>query len=242
MFYEFEDFEVWARARAEQLAMNIEICGLDRLSPDWIMPDQSGVQIMHRFGLFFRVGGLRVVRYLLGTWGQPMFFQPNGHVGLILAEGSTSADRFLLVQMFAEPGNVGINLDGVNTRVLAGPPIQFSPGKLEQHRRALAGELDDKGQGFKPVPFADVAMDHHNLPDWARSALWQGAVEDGGRFFEKVNRYGVITVKDPDDVDGEIQRTGQPENFAWVSLMVWRQMRDCGLINGHLRAIASLLI
>ena len=243
-FLDFELFSHWAHSRASALAMEAEPCSLADLAPEWIEEKEQGrlQTIAHYLRLFFHIEGVRIVRsagITIKRWMQPMFFQPSGFVGLVICE-SEHQEPDVLVRLFAEPGNLGIKVDGVNTRVLAGPPIQFSPGNLVLHQKALRGEVDEKGNAFKPVPFADVAL--HESVSWAKNAHWEKAVEDGGRFWEKANQYGLITVPYRDAAEEEIENTGKREDFAWVSLPVWRRMRRAEMINGHMRSISSLLV
>lgn len=243
-FLDFDLFSYWANKRASALAMEAQPCPLGDLAPEWIEEKEMGKlqTIVHHLGLFFRVEGVRIVHSAgvsIKRWMQPMFFQPSGYVGLVICE-SEHQEPDILVRLFAEPGNLGIKIDGVNTRVLAGPPIQFSLGNLAVHEKALRGEVDEKGNAFKPVPFASVAL-HRPVP-WASNTHWEKAVEDGGRFWEKANHYGLITVSYRNAVEEEIENTGKREDFAWVSLPVWRRMRRAEMINGHMRSISSLLV
>ncbi len=235
-----DEFCAWAIDRASALAMEVERVPLSVLAPTW-MTDET--KISRQDGQFFSVEGFQIKRSggrEVSGWGQPMIVQSTGYVGLIRKFGSRIDPDKLLVRLFPEPGNIGFIVDDTNTRVLVGPPIQFSTGNLENHRKAMRGELDSNGKPYKPVPFASIATEEK--PTWVNFATWEDAVEDGGRFYEKVNSYVVVNVSSFEDVEEEIQLSGQPENFAWININHWRILRQSGLINGHMRAVSSLLI
>ena len=235
-----DEFCAWAIDRASVLAMEVERVPLSLLAPTW-MADE--IKIARQDGQFFSVEGFEVKRSggrEVSGWGQPMFVQPTGYVGLIRKFGSRVDPDKLLVRLFPEPGNIGFIVDGANTRVLVGPPIQFSVGNLENHVKAVNGELDSNGKPYKRVPFASIAGSQK--PEWVNHATWEDAVEDGGRFYEKVNRYVVVNIFSLDDVESEVQLSGQPENFAWININHWRILRNSGLLNGHMRSVSSMLI
>lgn len=236
-------FMMWATGRAHELAMEVERVSLSELAPTWVVTEEK---LARPDGQFFSVEGVCVVRSAgreVSGWSQPMMVQPTGYVGLIhWHENADLSTHEILVRVFPEPGNVGIKFYGKNTRVLVGPSFQFSPGNLENHNRAILGELDPSGKPYKRVPFAGLASEGDGLPEWSTGAIWDRAVEDGGRFFEKVNRYGLITTKDRESVEGEILSTGQPENFAWINIVILRDLFRVGYANGHLRSVSSLLL
>jgi hypothetical protein len=130
--------------------------------------------------------------------------------------------------------------------VLVCPPVQFSKGNLENHRRALRGELDVMGNPYRPVPFADLAPGEPQL-SWISKRHWHRAVEDGGRFFLKENMYGLVQVNETrlGDLEAMVHSTGQSEDFAWITKNVLRMIfvsRTGQLANGHLRSVCSLLV
>ncbi len=237
LYYEsFDKFHAAARACATDLAMEVVPCTLLELEPDWVTSKYS---ISRPDRSYFTVEGVRILRaagLAVKRWVQPIFVQPNGHVGLI----HCAIEDSVLIRMFAEPGNIGIEVRGKNTRVLVGPPAQFSPGNLSNHMKALRGEKDPNGEPYKRIPFADIAADA--CPAWAESTSWEPGSEDGGRFWQKVNLYGYVRVQSREAVQDQIYATGQAENFAWVSREVLREARKAGMVNGHLRSAMSLLV
>lgn len=234
LFDQMEDFLDWIQARARSLAMQVEERSLQEISP-WVL--QEG-KILNPLVSFFWVGGLSVVNSLIGRWSQPMIFgQTDGHVALII-----DSDGNVLVQATAEPGNLGIEIDGVNTRVLVGPPIQFSQGKLELHEKALRGECRPGGDPYQRVPFVGLVQATIG-EEGVHSRQTVRAVEDGGRFFEKENKYHLVTVDGWQPVADQVAQTSHPECFVWVTRELFSQiMHEPRLPNGHLRSVASLLL
>ncbi|MBI2475227.1 NDP-hexose 2,3-dehydratase family protein [Candidatus Uhrbacteria bacterium] len=241
VFERSDEFVAWATDRASALAMEVERTPLSSLAPTWVT---DYIKIARPDGQYFSVEGFQIKQSggrEVSGWSQPMIVQPSGYVGLIRRFGSRIDPDKLLVRLFPEPGNIGIRSDLVNTRVLVGPPIQFSKGNLENHIKALNGELDPNGKSYKQVPFASIATESKK-PTWVNFAVWESAVEDGGRFFEKANKYVIVNVLSIEDVEAEIQLTGQPENFAWINIYIWRTLRQSGFLNGHMRSVSSMLI
>lgn len=232
----FDLFQSFMHGRAPALAMEVEMCDLVDLAPDWQM---SAKEIARPDRGFFTVSGVRVLRAAgreVTGWAQPMLaYQTAGYVGLIVRK-MTDFD-VVLVRLMAEPGNVGVrSAKNKNTRVLVCPSIQFSQGNLAQHEKAKRGELDKNGNPIKLVPFADAVVgSHYNV-------RWQSAPEDGGRFFEKVNNYGLIHVVNTEEIQADLEMTGMMENYSWISLPVLRDLCRLGLVSGHLRSCMSLLV
>lgn len=255
IFRKFDHFRSWAEERARALAMEAHTVSIPELEPDWEVSE--GV-LRRPDGRFFTVRGVQVTHAAgreVSGWGQPMVCDDDsGFVAIITRRSGVLVNREpVLVRMKGEPGNRGmfVEVDGkpFNTRVLVCPPVQFSQGNLDNHRRALKGELDPKGKPYKRVPFASLAL-KDALPAWAVIAPWQDAAEDGGRFFEKINRYGHVPAfgDREDQLASEIEATGQGEDFAWISRDILRNIfrltlrsRNC-LANFHLRSVCSLLV
>lgn len=232
----FDQFQGFMHARAPVLAMEVELCDLADLAPDWQMSEK---ELARADRGFFTVSGVRVLRAAgreVTGWAQPMLaYQTAGYVGLIVCK--LAGLDVVLVRLMAEPGNVGVRDDAnKNTRVLVCPSIQFSQGNLAQQEKAKRGELDKNGVPIKPVPFADVVVGSHY------DVLWQPAPEDGGRFYEKVNNYGLIRVANTEVIQADLEATGVMENYSWVSLPVLRDLCRLGLVSGHLRSCMSLLV
>lgn len=255
-FDSFVEFRSFALIRAAALAMEVEKTALAAIAtldvpekgPAWVVEEES---IRRPDGGFFQVGGVNVTRAAgreVTGWRQPMIMgDGNGYVALVRADDmSDCLGRKHLVRLKAEPGNLGFgvtsddpSLRGKNTRVLVAPPLQFSQSNLAHHERALRGETDDKGGKLKPVPLADLVVGRED-------SFWENASEDGGRFFEKWNRYGLLdldTESAVKDVEKMIQALGAAaEDFAWVRTGILAEIRRSGLANGHLRSGMSLLV
>ncbi len=257
VFEDVESFMRYFRARAEVLAMDARRTTLARCEPVWRVFGKmfNGLidgrtvrtfiakEVARKDGRFFRIAGVEISAPLgreVRSWCQPMIIgDGGGYVALVEQE----ATRHHLVRLKAEPGNIGIQVEGKNTRVLVAPPIQFSRSNLEHNQRALRGETDEGGHPIRPIPMTSIVTDgrYATLEDMD---FWERAVEDGGRFYEKVNRYGLIEVTRREELDGDIQALPEEdrENFCWITLELLLQLRRRGLINGHMRSGMSLIV
>lgn len=249
-----DEFLPYFEARAQALAMEVRPAHLAQCEPAWKVVGKilnglfDGVsvqsfmasEIKRPDGRFFRIAGIDVVRAAgreVSGWFQPMIFDDgDGFVALV---HDLSTDD-VLVRIKAEPGNVGLEICGANTRVLVSPSLQFSRGNLLHNEAALRGELDEKGQRINPIPLAGLVSDGRYFT--LDSDEWELAPEDGGRFFEKVNRYGLVDIWAKQDVEEDLMELGaSAEDFLWVSIDLLRRIRRAGLANGHLRSAMSLL-
>lgn len=232
----FDLFQSFMHGRAPALAMSTEFCHLSRLEPDWKMTSM-GLERQDRGS--FRVRGVRVVHASgqeVAGWTQPMFTNEKAeYIALIVRK--VLEQELVLVCLMAEPGNAGIR-DGLNqnTRVLVAPSVQFSQVNFWQHEKFKRGALDENGKPLKPVPFAEAVLGKHHNVDW------QSASEDGGRFFQKLNHYGLIRVAGTKEIQADLEATGMMENYSWISLPVLRNLCRLGLVSGHLRSCMSLLV
>ena len=236
-FSSAEDLKLWILARASSLAMVVEPCTLDDLQPEWIADSDS---IRSADGRFFSVEGRHIVQSSgreASGWKQPIIAdEPLAFAAII----RTLSSKWYLVRAKAEPGNVGIKIDGTDSHVLFAPPVQFSQGNFENHQKALCGELDQNGQPYHCVPFASAALPV--LPEWAHSARWESTCADGARFDRKIVNLGCISVKSPDHLADELALSGSAQDFVWVSLPVLRHIRQVGWANGLLVSTMGLLV
>ncbi len=229
-FSRFEDFQTFLLVRARALSMAVRECTLPELAPQWLV----GEEISRPDGRFFRVTGLEVIRAAgreVTGWVQPIIAgETDGRLALFLKGSHDLA----LVRVKAEAGNVGVKVDGGNTRVLVSPTLQFSRGNLEHTERARRGELDALGKPMKPVPLCD-------LLDLVMDDLWKPGSGDGGRFLDKRNWYAVVPLRDGEarkHVEPAVQALGKDAaDFAWVSQPVLRQIVHEGLGNEFLERL-----
>ena len=148
------------------------------------------------------------------SWYQPMIFGDGQGYILMIEDEETGA---ILLRAKTEPGNLGLKVNGLDTRVLLSPPFQASQANMDTH-------------GAK-VPLIEFAK---------QITAWEVASEDGGRFYEKCNFYGCASVNRP-EIDAQIASSPTPDDFIWVSRELLRELRRKGLVNGHLRSAMSLL-
>lgn len=211
--------------RAKALAMTVELCGLTDLTPDW----ECYPALIHSTKGFFDVIGFNVSKAAgreVAGWTQPML-KDNGGVIVLIECRQATGEPHVLVRAKAEPGNAGYALpDGSNSRVLLSPPLQFSMANLK----------NNPGK----IPLSSLVMG-------AKGELnveTEPAPEDGGRFYEKVNRYGCLHKPiGSTSVDDEVEKLGAAAaDFAWITMRALRTARSMGWLNGHLRSGMSLLV
>ncbi|MBI4133258.1 NDP-hexose 2,3-dehydratase family protein [Candidatus Uhrbacteria bacterium] len=235
--YGAETFFMFLADRARALAMETEDCLLSELAPAWIVDADS---VRRPDGGFFTVRGRHVRRAAgreVSGWSQPLIFgDSGGTVALAICSVVGEGDLYL-VRVKAEPGAMGIEVDGQNTRVIVSPTLQFSRSNLERHGRALRGETDERGQSIKPVPLAGILNEHRFR------VSWQPVPEDPGRFADKVNRAGFIHAPSTDAFNGDITELPEEQrhDFAWVNLEVLRMLCSRGYANSHLRSVMAML-
>ncbi len=227
-FSEFEDFKGYLLERAGINALVVEPCPLSECKGWEVSSDHVG----RPDGKFFQLVGRRV-RAANGReesfWFQPMIVEVDtGYVGLVFAK----SEGKLLVRVKGEPGNKGVEIDGQDTHVLVSPPLQFSRSNLNLNDRVLRGEITDRA----PIPLAHL----HNDARFPHQSA--DAKEDGGRFAGKVNTYDLIIVPNLEVLEADIQADKQRDDFAWVSLQLFAELGRQGLLNGHLRSVASTLV
>ncbi|NQV90346.1 NDP-hexose 2,3-dehydratase family protein [Candidatus Uhrbacteria bacterium] len=217
----------WLLRNAPRLAMQAEIGEFEEFPQTGQLVEDSedppsrwvvGTDAIGRpDGRFYRV--VNVVTKVgsgreVTAWESPMVVDEGGYILLIV--DNESGD--VLVRAKAEPGNMGVVLkDGSQSRVLLSPPFQASMANMNAHGSRVP--LIVIVRGFKE---------------------WELASEDGGRFFEKENQYGLM-VTDRELIDHATARSSNPDDFIWVSRETLREARRRKLLNGHLRSAMSLL-
>jgi hypothetical protein len=206
--------------QADSLAMKAELCSLHDLEPEWIFNHEAGDLRRPDQG-FYSVGGVRAHKDYsqeAAAWKQPMLYNNQvGHVLLIMDDRHGQ----LLLRCMAEPGNPGYVHNGRNTRVLVAPSVQVSGTNRKLHGNR--------------IPLSDLIDD--------ASIKWQPAHADGGRFFKKTNKIGLLTTS-KEQICKHVQENwpDMKERMFWASRGQLGEIFERGLGNQHLREVASLLV
>ncbi len=233
--FELEEFRRWLTERASALRLTTEIVPIGKTDgwgfrrsvlDEGPFETASLMDVSRADGKFFRVVGARIERMVDGQvqrWGQPLIAGSKaGHV-VFLRENE---ERTYLVQALAEPGNAGLpGADGQETRVLAAATFQASPDNVDRAMAAL-GTPDAPPALARYLPLVRAIN--------AGLGTWTSVCEDGGRFFEKRNHYGVVEV--PTRAAGEeLMADAAPDarDFLWVDERVLQQAMMAGLVNSH---------
>lgn len=170
-FHTTEDIVAWLRATPVERPQVVNPIPFDALV-DWSFRETGG-DLVHRSGKFFRVTGLRV-RTDLGPrpqWEQPIIDQPEiGILGIIARE--FDGVLHLLMQAKMEPGNpLGVQLT---------PTVQATRSNYTQVH-----------QGTRPL-----YLDHFLERGHARVLVDQLQWEHGSAFLRKRNRNMVIEINE----------------------------------------------
>jgi hypothetical protein len=143
-----------------------------------------------------------------------------------------------LVRVIAEPGNWGVLHEGVNTHVLVGPSFSASQGNMANHEKARRGETDPRGNPYREIPLYEFLkrLEREGRVEWCVSP------GSGGRQMFLRNRLAVVEIAGNEkmDVNRELVRVGQAEDFAWVSIKIMRKIRTRDA-NHHLLAALGLM-
>lgn len=227
--------EEWFKERAPALQLKTEVVllgktdgwGFARSVPGDGPVETAGiVDVSRQDGKFFRVVGAEITRRVgekTQRWGQPLFAGSKPGFVAFLRERETG---MFLVQLLAEPGNKGFRADGENTRVLAASTFQASPDNLDRAVSAIASGGAVPPAVVRYLPLARLA--------YTVAPNWPPVCEDGGRFFEKCNHYGLV-----EDVDlahaEQFMEDAAPDaqDFAWVPEDVLKAMAKNGFLNSH---------
>lgn len=185
--------------------MEVLPCSLGELGGGWGMKaDGSGFG--REDGKFFDLAGFKVYgsgREVPG-WGQPLIKEEGVGVVALICD----RNRNFILATRQEPGNPA------NKRhVLLGASLQASRGNLEQ---AHGGKLPPRAELYKNS-----------------QVVWIDATGDGGRFFGKTNRLGVLVVRSVEDV-------GLLPNEMIMSKQELRDALELGEVNSHAREVIAL--
>lgn len=222
MFNRFDGFMEFFQERAGYNIVETDELPLSGIRPDWVFDEAEGKRAA---GGYFRVIGASILARgrEVRSWLQP-FLKELGDPGTValVVESETG---HVLIRVKGEPGNLGIVVGGRNTRVLISAPLQFSASNLARHH------------GGRSVPLANICEGARFEKTWIRVS------EDGNRFFEKVNRNGIVRVPNRAALDADLAALGDgQDDFAWVSLEVLRKILKAGYANSHLRSVMALLV
>ena len=200
----------WLKERQESYPVTVEEVGVNK-AQGWRADPLTG-NITHESGKFFSIIGVKVTGATdreVPSWSQPMLKQEEVGISGVLMQKKDGAMQHLFYAKF-EPGNI-------NT-VQISPALQVSEGNLSLAHKGKRPRLVEYFDGTKGTLVASVE-----------------GVEDGGRFFHKVNRSMLVEVDESEEVT-------ITENHIWLTLPQIKQLlRVDRVVNSLARNVCALL-
>lgn len=176
----------WLQARREAYQVSVTEVGVNE-TVGWKTDPATG-NIEHESGKFFSIIGVEIQgagdREVM-AWSQPMLKQEEIGISGVIMQSKDGTMRYLFYAKF-EPGNVDM--------LQISPALQASEGNLSQAHKGPRPRLSEYFDGTKGT---------------LRNAV--DGVEDGGRFYHKVNRSMVVEVDESEEVP-------ITEDYIWLTL------------------------
>lgn len=200
----------WLKEKQESYPVTVEEVGVNDVL-GWKTDSVSG-NITHESGKFFSVIGVKITGASdreVPSWSQPMLKQEEVGISGVLVQKKDDVTKYLFYAKF-EPGNIN--------NVQISPACQVSEGNLVQAHGGKRPRLAEYFDGTKGKLIASVL-----------------GVEDGGRFFHKVNRSMLVEV----DEEEEVPVT---EDYIWLTLPeIKKLLRVDTTVNSLARNVCALL-
>lgn len=200
----------WLKERQESYPVTVEEVGV-KDCPGWQVDEKTG-NIDHETGKFFSILGVKVTGAAdreVPSWSQPMLKQEEVGISGVIKQKREGVTQYLFYAKF-EPGNV-------NT-VQISPALQVSEGNLSLAHKGKRPRLAEYFDGTKGRLVESVT-----------------GVEDGGRFYRKVNRSMIVEVD-------ESQEVAITEDYLWLTLpQIKKLLRVDVTMNSLARNVCALL-
>jgi oxidase EvaA len=177
------------------------------------MKDATTGNIIHESGKFFSIVGVKVQgagdREVM-AWSQPMLKQEEIGISGVITQEKEGVMRYLFYAKF-EPGNIDL--------LQISPALQASEGNLSQAHKGPRPRLSEYFDGSKGVLVRSVE-----------------GVEDGGRFYRKVNRSMVVLVDESEEVP-------ITEDYIWLTLPEIKKLLLVDrVVNSLARNVCAILV
>ena len=200
----------WLKERQESYPVTVEEVGIKDLQ-GWKADPVSG-NIEHESGKFFSIIGVKVTGAAdreVPSWSQPMLKQEEVGISGVLMQKKEGVMHYLFYAKF-EPGNINM--------VQISPALQVSEGNLSLAHKGKRPRLAEYFDGTKGRLIASVT-----------------GVEDGGRFYHKVNRSMLVEVPESEAVP-------ITEDYIWLTLpQIKKLLRVDTIVNSLARNVCALL-
>lgn len=173
---DIESVLTWLRKKQADYPVTVEEANITEMT-DWKVDPASGF-ITHVSGKFFSIIGVKVTGAAdreVASWSQPMLKQTEVGISGVIRQVKSGVPHYLFYAKF-EPGNTD--------RVQISPALQVSEGNLSRAHQGknprLAEYFEEGGKG--------------------RLLKTVTGVEDGGRFYKKINRTMIMEVDEHEEV------------------------------------------
>lgn len=200
----------WLKERQASYPVTVEEVGINDLD-GWHASAATG-NIEHDSGKFFSIIGVKVTGAAdreVPSWTQPMLKQEEIGISGVLMQKRDGVEHYLFYAKF-EPGNI-------NTVQLS-PALQVSEGNLSMAHKGKRPRLAEYFDGTKGTLLASVE-----------------GVEDGGRFYHKVNRSMLVEVPESEVVP-------VTEDYIWLTRpQIKKLLRVDVIVNSLARNVCALL-
>lgn len=200
----------WLKERQKSYPVTVEEVGINDIQ-GWKVDPVSG-NITHDSGKFFSIIGVEVTGAAdreVPSWSQPMLKQEEVGISGVLVQQKAGVTRYLFYAKF-EPGNIDM--------VQLSPTLQVSEGNLSLAHKGKRPRLAEYFDGTKGRLVASVT-----------------GVEDGGRFYHKVNRSMLVEVDESEEVP-------ITEDYIWLTLPeIKKLLRVDKVVNSLARNVCAIL-
>ncbi len=200
----------WLKERQQSYPVTVEEVGVNEVQ-GWRVDPVSG-NITHASGKFFSIIGVKVTGAAdreVPSWSQPMLRQEEVGISGVIMQKKKGVMHYLFYAKF-EPGNIN--------RVQISPALQVSEGNLSLAHKGKRPRLAEYFDGIKGRLVASVT-----------------GVEDGGRFYHKVNRSMLVEVDESEEVP-------ITEDYIWLTLpQIKKLLRVDLVVNSLARNVCAIL-
>ncbi len=200
----------WLEERRALYPVTVEEVGVNE-AQGWKTEPATG-NIVHESGKFFSVIGVKVSGAEdreVASWSQPMLKQEEIGISGVLMQKQGGVMHYLFYAKF-EPGNKGM--------LQISPACQASEGNLSLAHKGKRPRLAEYFDGTKGTLVESVE-----------------GVEDGGRFYHKVNRSVLVEVDETEEVP-------ITEDYVWLTLPQIKALLRVDLaVNSLARNVCALL-
>ncbi len=200
----------WLKERQKSYPVTVEEVGVNDLQ-GWKADPQTG-NIAHDSGKFFSIIGVKVTGAAdreVPSWSQPMLKQEEVGISGVIMQTRGGVTRYLFYAKF-EPGNIN--------RVQISPALQVSEGNLSLAHKGKRPRLAEYFDGTKAKLVASVT-----------------GVEDGGRFYHKVNRSMLVEIDESEEVP-------ITPDYIWLTLpQIKKLLRVDLVVNSLARNVCAII-